>query len=739
MIMPCGGCSCRYTAERFNSPRLWWLHIAGLWALVVAQPLLDLIARSPEFLIAHQLTRPGILGLIVVLVVLCPLLLTGVVVAIGMAGTTARALAVDMTVGILVALAAMQAGTRVDLHAAIVIPIACLSGLAGAIAYQRQAWARAFASVLAIAVIVVPLVFWSQPDISRMLLPQPVVSAAGQRAPATSRNVPVVMMVFDEISLVTLLDAEATIDASLFPNLADLAGDGIWFRNATTVSDYTRWALPAIVSGMRPRPEASPSARDHPNSIFSLLARTHEVVAIESVTDLCPDHICGRRDVPLRSRLATLATDLFILYQHIVLPEELKGHLPDVTTNWADFQAASSMTRGGRHARGSGPGAGDARQLEMRASRSSTASSNGSSSATRRVPGLFFVHSLLAHSPYWLLPSGQLDGTRSKADALRLPAALPGRKRELWPHDDWAVAQGQQRQLLQLGFVDAVIGRIIARLKAAGMYDRSLVIVLSDHGAAFRSGSPRRDFTDETAAQIMRIPLILKLPADSPAVIDGTVALGRSEGQRSERRDDRPGSDNRRPPRHRRALEDRWHFGGWHRREGTRDQDDVLRYGSPETRLRQAWPGPCARASKQAGHLWPVRESVSRADAPALRSLIGQQTSRLQIADGDCAVAVDYLSDFSRMNRDGAVVPFEFAGQFEGKLPPDGPPFLAVSINGTVRAVTRGWRAAPREWLATPALDAWRNGANATEVFRIEASSSETLLRRCTVREGRSR
>ena len=295
------------------------------------------------------------------------------------------------------------------------------------------------------------------------------------------------MMVFDEISLVTLLDAEATIDASLFPNLADLAGDGIWFRNATTVSDYTRWALPAIVSGMRPRPDASSSARDHPNSIFSLLARTHEIVAVESVTDLCPDHVCGRRDVPLRSRLATLATDLFILYQHMVLPEELTGHLPDVTTNWADFQAAVVDGEGG-----------PARPKERRRRRRRAPTRDARLEIINRFierieqrdqtrPGLFFVHSLLAHSPYWLLPSGQLDGTRSKADALRLPAAMPGRQRELWPHDDWAVAQGHQRQLLQLGFVDAVIGRVVARLKAAGMYDRSLVIVLSDHGTRLPS------------------------------------------------------------------------------------------------------------------------------------------------------------------------------------------------------------------------------------------------------------
>jgi Sulfatase len=705
----------------------------------VAQPLLDLIARSPEFLIAHQLTRPGMLGFVAVLVVLCPLLLTAVIAAVGLAGTTARALALDTTVGMLVALTAMQAGTSVDLNAAVVIPIACVSGLAGAIAYQRLAWAQAFASVLALAVIVVPLVFASQPDISRMLLPQAVASAAGASAPATSRNVPVVVMVFDEISLVTLLDSDATIDASLFPNLADLAGDGIWFRNATTVSDYTRWALPAILSGMRPRPDASSSARDHPDSIFSLLARTHEVVAIESVTDLCPDHLCGRKDVPLGSRLATLTTDLFILYQHMVLPEELKGHLPDVTTNWANFHE-TVVDGQGRPARST------ERRRRRRRAPTRDARLEVINRFVERIeqrdqtrPGLFFVHSLLAHSPYWLLPSGQLDGTRSKADALRLPAAMPGRKRELWPHDDWAVAQGHQRQLLQLGFVDAVIGRIIARLKAAGMYDRSLVIVLSDHGIAFRSASPRRDFTEDTAAQIMRIPLILKLPAGSPAVIDGTFALGdlKVNDRNVETIDLVP------------TIADLLGIAVPWKIDGTSMVGIAAKEPATKTmfydmaRRTRVYD---KRGPDLSDALQDKLDTFGRSGnpyrvptPPRFAGLIGQPTDRLRIADGDCAVAVDYLSDFSQMNRDGAVVPFEFAGRFEGKLPPEGPPFLAVSINGTVRAVTRGWRAAPRQWLATPALDAWRNGANATEVFRIEASSSETLLRRCTVREGRSR
>ena len=124
---------------------------------------------------------------------------------------------------------------------------------------------------------------------------------------------------------------------------------------------------------------------------------------------------------------------------------------------------------------------------------------------------------------------------------------------------------------------------------------------------------------------------------------------------------------------------------------------------------------------------------------PRFVSLIGQHTSRLRIADGDCAVAVDYLSDFSQMNRDGAVVPFEFAGQFEGELPRKARRFSPSPSTG--RSGPSREAGGPRRangWRLRRSTH-WRNGTNAAEVFRIEASSSETLLRRCTVREGRSR
>ena len=494
-----------------QSNRLWWLHIAALWALTIAQPLLDLIASNPDFLVAHQLKRAGVLGLTAAVVLLCPLLIIAVVAVIRSIHSGAGAVAAALAVGLLAALAGMQVGKRISSHAEVVIPVAVAAGVLYTVAYVRWSFVRTVASMLSIGIVAVPLVFWFKPPVFRILSARAadpaeagshVMSPQDGGQPAGARDIPVVVLVFDEISLVSLLDADVRIDRVLFPNLAELARAGIWFRNATTVSDYTRWALPAIVTGRLPRPDATPSARDHPQSIFSLLARSHEVFAIESITDLCPDDVCDRSDVPLGTSVARLGRDLFVIAQHIVLTADLARHLPDLAATWADFQ---------------GPGGGvteRARRTERRRRRAAPSPDSRMERInllTRRIqrrgnrPGFYYLHSMLSHTPHWLLPSGHIDSTRSASTALRLPLALPGRKPEPWPRDEWLVAHAYQRHLLQLGFVDHVVGRIVGELKAAQLYERSLIVVLADHGAAFQAGLPRRDFTPETAPDIMRV------------------------------------------------------------------------------------------------------------------------------------------------------------------------------------------------------------------------------------------
>jgi hypothetical protein len=123
---------------------------------------------------------------------------------------------------------------------------------------------------------------------------------------------------------------------------------------------------------------------------------------------------------------------------------------------------------------------------------------------------------------------------------------------------------------------------------------------------------------------------------------------------------------------------------------------------------------------------------------PRFGELTGQPPNRLRVLDGGCAVTVDYLSDFSRIDRNADSVPFEVGGELEHLTTPTRPAFLAVSVNGTIRSITRPWLTAPREWLATPPLDAWRDGDNSVEVFGIDEAPTGIVLHRCAVREGRS-
>ena len=127
----------------------------------------------------------------------------------------------------------------------------------------------------------------------------------------------------------------------------------------------------------------------------------------------------------------------------------------------------------------------------------------------------------------------------------------------------------------------------------------------------------------------------------------------------------------------------------------------------------------------------PQAALVRRAHRPARQSPSSARWSAV-------GITVDYLSDFSRIDRDGDSVPFEVAGELEHLTVSKRPAFLAVSVNGTIRSITRPWLTAPREWLATPPLDAWRDGDNSVEVFGIDEAPTGIVLHRCAVREGRS-
>ena len=78
----------------------------------------------------------------------------------------------------------------------------------------------------------------------------------------------------------------------------------------------------------------------------------------------------------------------------------------------------------------------------------------------------------------------------------------------------------------ELGWVDAHVGRLLDRLDALGVADRTLVVVLADHGDEFFEHGGighRRTVFDE----VLRIPLLLRLPGVLPRgrTVDGLVSI----------------------------------------------------------------------------------------------------------------------------------------------------------------------------------------------------------------------
>ena len=111
--------------------------------------------------------------------------------------------------------------------------------------------------------------------------------------PTSGDRPPVVMILFDEFPLSSLLDAKGRIDRRVYPNFAALADASTWYRNATGVAGYTPWALPAMLTGNYPANARAPSYTEYPDNLFTLLSRYYDVKAYETISQLCPPRQCA--------------------------------------------------------------------------------------------------------------------------------------------------------------------------------------------------------------------------------------------------------------------------------------------------------------------------------------------------------------------------------------------------------------------------------------------------------------
>jgi hypothetical protein len=457
--------------------RVAGLHLLVLSSFAVAQPLFDLLGRNAEFFAARGSTRLDVVVFGLAVLLLPPALLLGLE---ALTPRQARGTVHACFVGGLAGLFVLQAIHGLGAPDWLLVAAAAAAAAGAVLLYVSASAARTTLTVLAPAPLLFLVVFLFHSDVSRLTLGGASPAFAAGERPHT----PVVLVAFDELPLNSLLDASGQIDPVRFPNFARLARRSNWFANASTVAEGTTHAVPAILTGRFPRAGELPVYGDHRQNLFTLFGDTTRLNVVDEETHLCPPKLCPGLEGSFGSRMGSLAEDSGVVYLRELLPVGLTSGIPSLANGWSNFLSDTSA----RHDPGRLPAA------------------FVDSLRPGRRPALWYVHIMLPHSPWQYLPSGRRYSVR----------AAPGwGSDEVWTDNQAAVDQYWQRHLLQLGYSDRVLGALVSRLRATGLYDRALLVVTADHGVSFRAGQKRRPLSSVNLQDIAYVPLLVKLPGQT--------------------------------------------------------------------------------------------------------------------------------------------------------------------------------------------------------------------------------
>lgn len=654
-----------------------------LVALVLARPVLALAGGHPEYFAAYHCDGLDLVVVALGLWLVPTLALLGVE---RLAGPAAHAPLLGLLLALLgIELAGEVLGLAPLTSAAPALLLAVLT--TRTLAARRHGPAAQLGLWLAAAA--VPAHFLLATEVAVLL-------GEDHRSPVPAgdaRPIPVVLVVLDALPLYAMLDEAGGLDAARFPTFARLAATSTWYRQATAVHTYTASAVPAILTGRYPEANLVPVTRNFPENLFRLVGGALDLRVYEAGTRLLSlDAKSALRF--RRGRAERLASILEDASQ--VVPIVLQGVR-------AGPELATAAQRFGLFE-------GTAGFFGARPSRDEYFTDFVAHVGTSDPPSLYFLHSILPHAPWRLLPAGDryppyhVNGVTMEEGTLPSGHAI---QRYRWVEDPWLVRQCYQRILLQSMACDRLLDQLLKKLEATGIFDRALVIVTADHGTYVEPGRYLRElFTEDspevragtqaaTQAELLPIPLFVKLPGQRQGAASDrnvehvdlvpTIAavLGLEVPWRVDGRSllDPAAARARKAPRDTtyRVLELPPAIPG------------VAEAGA----AKRAWFGP--------GEGWPYR--LGPHDA-----LVGRPIAELEVAPGTARVTVATPP---------APQPREhLAGWVDGV---GGPWFLAAAIDGVVRAVTR--TGPPQEgrhpWVAffppTPVTAATR-----LEVFVVE-------------------
>lgn len=273
---------------------------------------------------------------------------------------------------------------------------------------------------------------------------------------------PVVVVIFDEFPTAALLDGSNRISGSRFPNFAGLASEATWYRFHTGSSSFTASAVPSILSGRAPV-DTYPDFRAHPETIYSLFhGAGYSVRDLEPYTQLCPPGICDRGGRPVIDPLPSES------------PHEF-----------------------------------GTRVLESVPDRAAERSSWITGLGTLTTRELAVGHIKLPHGPYEYLPDGRMYEDFEKHQVVAGPERIVRKGKS------GLLETYEKRLLMQVGYVDALLGRVVRSLKRSGRWNETTLVVTADHGVSLTPGFPRRKVVKGNRFSVGPVPLLIKSPGQT--------------------------------------------------------------------------------------------------------------------------------------------------------------------------------------------------------------------------------
>jgi sulfatase-like protein len=647
------------------------LHLAALWSVAVAEPLFDLMHKNPDFLAARGMDGRDIVIFALILALGPPLVLLAVEAVVGLAGEAPRRLVHVIFVASLIGLIVIQALKKVGPDPTVVlIALAAGVGVALAVLYDRREGLRSFLTALSPAPLVFLGLFLLTAPVSDLVFAQDVKVSGAH----VSGDVPVVMVVFDEVATPALEDGRQRIDPVLFPNFASFARDANWFRYATAPTDETSTAVPALLTGsLPPKRHQQPILSKYPHNLFTFLGRSYRMEVSQEASDMCPRSACRELTRGSRgSRERDLAADTGLVYLHVIAPPHVERDLPSVSETLGGFGSDKGKTKvaGAQPAKTTGR----APVLhELAGGRPERFERVVDAVSPSRRPTLYFKHSLLPHVPFQYLPSGRRYRSQPH-DAIAGLTAAPA-----WDND-YLNQQAYQRHLLQMQFSDRLLGTMLRRLREDRVYDKALIVVTADNGESFLHRFNRHEAVPPNAEDIAATPLLIKAP-----------------GQKRGRIVDRHVRTIDVLPTIADLLHVRlpWKVDGrsaWRADSGIPQAVDL--YQRSGNRIRLSMPEFKRRVRASVDR--KVRVFGSDGNGPGLfhfgpaAELIGRPLAGLSVSRGATSAEVNDAGAYKRVDLQSGFVPAQITGTISGRQQPGRS--LAFAVNGRIVATAPSFR-----------------------------------------------